>query len=746
MGLSGSLSGITFGGLASGIDSDTIVRRLIQLEALPIQRLQTQQATISARMGVLQQFKSKLTGLSVASGGLNSAAAFNPIAATSSKVEVATLSADSSATTGIYQLSVSKLAQSQKVSSNPQTDTTTALGISGTIIVNGKSLKVETTDTLRSVATKINGAGGGVTASLIDGGTGKAYLTLTATKSGAANTIQLADLDGSVLSTLGITGTTESFRDPHTLGGKSAGFTSSTTSLATQMGLSGQGTRQFKINDVAVNIDFSTATLSSIAAAINTSGSGAEASIVSETKNGVTVQRLNLDKTNTLEDADGLMKALGVLQRDFGTELVTGQDAAFKLDGVDITSESNSVTTAIPGATLTLLKANETTPETSVLSLSRDDAGIKKKMKDFMDAYNGVIDFVKTNSALDKETFQTGLLFGDASAQQVEASISSLVFNTVANVSGNYKNLAGLGFSFDSDGKLTLNEGTLDTALASDADAVGAVFRAIGSTTAAGLTYVSSNDKTRPSSATGFEINITELAAKGSYRAEVAQTGATTSSEELTFNGAAFGSTAYKLNIGSGKSQTDIVNLINNDTKLKDLVVATVDGGKLKIESKKYGTSSAFTVVSNLAAGATNSGIGTSSAGTTVAAKDLAGTINGKAATGNGQFLTGKEGDPEGLQIQYTGSSTGVIGNLKFSKGIGAQMTALVGTFNDTVNGLLTANDKSMQAQVDSITQSISGLQERLKVKESELKLKFSRMEQAIAKLQSQQAQFSSIR
>ena len=60
MAINGSLSGISFSGLSSGIDTDGIISRLMQLEQIPISRLQSRQQAIQQQQSVFGQFRSKL--------------------------------------------------------------------------------------------------------------------------------------------------------------------------------------------------------------------------------------------------------------------------------------------------------------------------------------------------------------------------------------------------------------------------------------------------------------------------------------------------------------------------------------------------------------------------------------------------------------------------------------------------------------------------------------------------------------
>jgi flagellar hook-associated protein 2 len=740
MGIGSNLAGISFGGLSSGIDTQSITDRLLQLEAIPAQRLQRQAQAMQQRRSVLDQLKSQVQALSSAATTLNTAGTFNPVKATSSKTEVATITADSTALAGNYNLSVSKLAQAQKISSTAQANTNDPLGLTGKLVVNGKGITIDASDSLRAIAQKINGTGSGATASVIDGGTGQAFLTLTSNQTGATNKIQIGDLDGNVASALGLANGALAYREPITGGATSAAVASNSTNLGTMMGLTGLGTQSFTLNGTAISVNLDSTNLQGLANAINTSGSGAVATVRSVSQNGSTVYKLDISGLTSNGDADGVLQGLGVLQAGYGNPLIAAQDAQYSVDGVNMTSASNTVTSVIPGATLTLLKANETTPETSTLSLTRDDSKIKDSVKEFMNAYNAMVDFVKNNSQFDKDTFQTGALFGDPVARSVEASISNLVFNNIDGA-GQYKNLAAIGFGFDKDGKLELNETTLDNAIRDNNADVARLFRSTGVSTNSQLSFVLGSSKTKQSSGAGYAVNITTAASQHQFTGEAAQTGPLTSQEALTFNGALLGNSNYLVILDAGMTQSQIVDKINNDSKLKDLVSATLDAGKLVITSKRFGSGQQFTVTTDK--GTTGSGLGTAVA--TKTGTDVAGTINGEAATGAGQVLTGNSNNAntDGFQVLYSGSATGAIGSVTFSKGVAPRMADLVNGFTDTVNGLFKSSDDSLNSSIETINDSITAINERIERKRQELTLRFARMEESISKLQSQQARFN---
>lgn len=733
-----STTGITFSGLSSGIDTDSIISKLVQLEQAPITRLRTQQLQLTQKKSLYDGLKGRLNSLSGAAVALNQANSMNAVTGTSSNTATATISASSTASAGTYQLAVSKLAQTHKISSTAQQNTSDPLGLSGKLVINGKGVTIESTDSLQSIASKINSSGS-VIASIIDGGEGQAYLSLTSKNSGAANKIQIADLDGNVAEALGLATGSLDFRETLSNGGvTSAGFSSSTTAIGSVLAQTGLGTQTFTLNGQAINVDLDSSSLQDIAAAINTSGAGVTATVRSVTQNGQTVHKLDLTGITSYDDSDGVLQGLGILQKGYGNQLVAAQDAEYTLDGVSLKSATNEVTGVIAGVTFTLLKANETTPETTTITLNRDNQAIKDKVKGFVDAYNNVIDFIRANSAFDKDTFESGPLFGDSVVQQIESQLGSTFFSSVSGLSGNITSLAQIGLSYDDNGKIEIDDAKLSEVISNDTTALGNVFRAMGTASTSALSYITSSSKTKPSGATGYQIYITQPALQHALEAEFEQTGPLASPETLTFSGKLFNDKEYTLILESGLTQTQIMDKINADSKLKDLVTATIVNGKLQVTSKKYGTAAEFNISSDKASDPNQSGLGTPtilSQGTNVE-----GTINGEPATGNGQVLVGNSGNAntDGLQVMVTSNTTGVVGNIVFTKGIAPLISDLVTTFTDATNGIVSINAKSFDTQSEDIEKSITSLTERITAYQESLRLKFARMEQAMAALQSQ--------
>ena len=165
------------------------------------------------------------------------------------------------------------------------------------------------------------------------------------------------------------------------------------------------------------------------------------------------------------------------------------------------------------------------------------------------------------------------------------------------------------------------------------------------------------------------------------------------------------------------------------------------------ITANAYGSSKSFTVVSDKEAAADNSGIGTSVLD--AVGLDVAGTINGEPATGNGQVLTGDDSPANvytnGLALLITATSPGTYGTVTFTRGIASAVSDAVASFVDPQTGALSEHDRQLQAQIDAMDQEITRMQERMERRGQELRARFSQLETLIARMQAQQARLNSL-
>ncbi len=743
----GNSAGINFSGLSSGLDTEGIITQLSALERRPILRLQQQQARLQTQKAAYEAFRSALVGLNQAVSGFNSSTAFNVMKATSSNAELVSITATGEASQGIREIGVTRLATAERLSSSAQTSATAALGFTGAFKINDVTVNVTSTDTLQTLATKINGAGAGATASLVDGGTGRAYLTLTSSKTGAENALRLEDLNVTgpisaregVLAKLGLE--TLAAHNTPLPGVISQEYASDTQSLNDLMGTS-LGVEELKVNGQTVIVDYATDNLTTLAAKIN-AVPGTDARLVPS--QGRFQLEINGDVAPVIEGLDAFGMTSTTVQTNFAaqnpTRLVDAQDAQYTLDGIALTSASNTITSVIPGATITLNSADPI--KKANLAVTRDTDTVMGTVKGLMTAFNRVNSFIRDNSTFDSESYETGILFGDSVAAQVSSALNNTLFSAAQGVTGAFRNLTQIGFSLDSDGNVAVDDAALRNALETNPNAVADLLRSTGSSASSALTYVSASNKTKASPPGGYAVNITQLATQTTATGAAAQTGPLGAEEVVSFSGGQFGSNGVALVIPAGSTQEEVIAKINNDSRLKDLVSASSVDGKLVISSKRYGAASDFTVASSAAAGPNTTGIGTTGQAVKLAGVDVQGTINGEATIGSGRFLLGSVGNAntEGLQIEYTGSTLGAVGTVQVSKGLGSMMFDSLDTFINFQNGLFVNTNKSLDDQISDIESRIDRINTRASSKAVELRARFAAMEAAMARSQQQLAQ-----
>ncbi|MDX2470344.1 MAG: flagellin [SAR324 cluster bacterium] len=184
---------------------------------------------------------------------------------------------------------------------------------------------------------------------------------------------------------------------------------------------------------------------------------------------------------------------------------------------------------------------------------------------------------------------------------------------------------------------------------------------ASGSTTGEALSFVGANLKTRDSAEKGFDVKITQNAAKASV------TGTAALTDEMVQGGETLtiienGKTANYTTRADDTLQTAFKNFSSEMKKNGLNVDATMsETGVMTLTHKEYGSGNRFQVSSSTA------GLLSQTAGEIEVSKeglDVKGTINGESATGKGQILRGIDGaeNVDGLQVKIAGKIGGEEG------------------------------------------------------------------------------------
>ncbi len=155
---------------------------------------------------------------------------------------------------------------------------------------------------------------------------------------------------------------------------------------------------------------------------------------------------------------------------------VQASSASLTVNGISITSASNTVENAIPGATLSLLKGAPTTPAT--VTVTEDTSSTKKNLQDFITAYNDLMSFMdaQVSAARDGKTNTIGR---GSVLQGLRRSLGSVLSG--ASGTGSLQYLSQVGAEFQRTGKLSLNEVSF-TKAAADPEALSALFAGQGGT------------------------------------------------------------------------------------------------------------------------------------------------------------------------------------------------------------------------------------------------------------------------
>ena len=179
---------INFSGLATGIDTSSIVSQLMALERAPEQILTSQKTKMQSQVDAYNKLSSALTSLQSLMAGMNTADTFAAKTASVADNTVAVATATSAAQTGTHTLKVTSLAKSQTLVSESSansgyaSDTAQNFG-TGTIVIadttGGKSpvsVNIDNTNnSLQGIAKAINASGANVTASVVNDGSGTPY-------------------------------------------------------------------------------------------------------------------------------------------------------------------------------------------------------------------------------------------------------------------------------------------------------------------------------------------------------------------------------------------------------------------------------------------------------------------------------------------------------------------------------------------------------------------------------------------
>lgn len=147
-----------------------------------------------------------------------------------------------------------------------------------------------------------------------------------------------------------------------------------------------------------------------------------------------------------------------------------GESARFKLDGIEMTRNSNNPTDVVDGVTFNFKKADAS--KTITLGLTNDTDKELSAVKDFVSQYNSVMSFLSEKMDVgdpSKSDNTTGALAGDSTLISLQSKLQSTV---LSGKSVNGVSASTLGLSVDRNGTLSLDETKFKAQLAKDPNSV----------------------------------------------------------------------------------------------------------------------------------------------------------------------------------------------------------------------------------------------------------------------------------
>lgn len=390
----------SIGGLASGLDTNTIIKQLMQIESQPYVRLETSKKNITSQQSIFRNLNTKLKAFQDLAFEMSQASTFRGTTSTSSDETVAKVTSTGTASTGDFDLVVNKLAKAHVVQSGSFQAAGDASGLIGQSFTlhfgEGESVNVEVKATenntyeevLEDIKKQINSSKAGISAAVIETTDGVKQLVLTSKATGEANRM--------------------------------------------------------------------------------TFGTAADGS-----------------KT-VLQDSNGLLNSLGIAENNGEVResnvAQKYENADIILNGVQIIRSSNTITNAIEGVTINLLKQSDPTEGYSArtkIQVATDTEKIIEKVEEFVNAYNEIVTMVRDNIKKD------GKLQGNATLRNLDNQLYNWVNSMVDSAPEGYRAIFELGMEIDKGikvgsemtGKMSIDTKVLKKKLEDDPEAFMNFFR-----------------------------------------------------------------------------------------------------------------------------------------------------------------------------------------------------------------------------------------------------------------------------
>lgn len=226
---------------------------------------------------------------------------------------------------------------------------------------------------------------------------------------------------------------------------------------------------------VSITIAAGETSLASIRDKINAAGAGVSATLVTDASGSRLSLRSketgaeNAFRISVAESNDDGNPATGLSALAYDATAASSPmarstsaaNADLTINGIAVSSASNTLSNVVDGLTLTLLKA--TTADVDV-GVAEDTASVKTAITDFVSAFNTLASFIRTQTAYNADDKTGGALQGDSATLSLQNQLRS-VLNEGSSASSTWSRLSDIGIAIKSDGTLETNDTKLGNAL-----------------------------------------------------------------------------------------------------------------------------------------------------------------------------------------------------------------------------------------------------------------------------------------
>lgn len=503
---------IRIDGLVSGLDTTSIVNKLMALERLPLLSMQSRQQKLQLQISALNTIKASIFALQTRATDLTRSSTFSAMKATSSNEQVAAATAMNGSASASYLVDITSLATADRytsaalafndalkatmqstgelnttpgVDANPNAAFNSGLTnlesavTAGSFYVNNTRIDVLETDTINTVLNKITASTANVTA---------AYDVNT-------DTITLTQKTGGETPTITLSGDTSGFLDAAKLSAATVnpGENADENKLLKDTYLDAALTDgYFSINGTFFSVDKNTDSLMSIINKINSSTTAGVTAFYDANSKTVSINSKTAGASGNIAFGTGATDTSNFLSAiNITNTHEAGADALVTVNGTAVQPVDNKI--SINGATITLKSAGTTT-----ITVQSDIDKAVEAVKAFIEQYNKTMSDL--NSKLTEQPLQdpqtdaerqTGILYGNSLLRNMAVSIRRSISTAVTGLSASISQLSQIGITTGAvgssvstaiQGTLVLDEEKLRSALTTNVQAVAAM---LGNGTAA---------------------------------------------------------------------------------------------------------------------------------------------------------------------------------------------------------------------------------------------------------------------